>query len=191
MADDRDTVRRLLDRHQPYDEIEAQHTAKVREMAKQYPNILSRECKAAHITGSALVLDRKTGNILLHYHKQLNRWLQFGGHMDAGELDPADTALREAAEESGLTDLVFVDGNRQPVDIDVHPIPARGSEAEHLHLDFRYVLITHQADSVQVAEYESDTFAWFSIEDLLDEKRQIHIDRGLLRLVHKVQHFIK
>ncbi|MCI0710419.1 MAG: NUDIX hydrolase [Chloroflexi bacterium] len=188
MADDHDIVRQLLAHHQPYDEIEAQHMATVREMIEQYPNILSRACKAAHITGSALVIDNKTGKILLHYHKKLNRWLQFGGHMDTGELDPADTALREAKEESGLTDLVFVDGNRQPVDIDVHPIPARGSEPEHLHLDFRYVLVTNQVVKVQVAEHESDTFAWFSIEDLLGEKRQIHIDSGLLRLVHKVQH---
>lgn len=186
MADDRDIVRRLLVNHQPYDSTEAQHVAKVQDMVEQHKNILSRKCKAGHITGSALIVDHNKRNVLLHYHKKLDRWLQFGGHMDSSELDPADGALREAEEESGLNDLSFLNGSRVPVDIDVHPIPAHGSEPEHLHLDFRYVLVTNQVSSVQVAEDESDIFEWFSIESLLDNNPQIHIDNGLKRLVHKV-----
>jgi 8-oxo-dGTP pyrophosphatase MutT (NUDIX family) len=33
-------------------------------------------------------------------------WLQVGGHGDPGEGDPLAIALREAAEETGLSDLV-------------------------------------------------------------------------------------
>ena len=35
-----------------------------------------------------------------------DRWLQVGGHGDPGETDPLAIALREAREETGLTDLV-------------------------------------------------------------------------------------
>ncbi len=41
--------------------------------------------------------------VLLTLHKTVDRWLQLGGHCEPGDTTLAGAALREAAEESGLT----------------------------------------------------------------------------------------
>ena len=55
-----------------------------------------------------VVHDRK---ILLIHHRQLNKWLPLGGHIELDE-DPEQAALREAKEESGLD--VELLGERPP-----------------------------------------------------------------------------
>ena len=49
--------------------------------------------------------------ILLIHHRQLNRWLPLGGHIELDE-NPEQAALREAKEESGLD--VELLGERPP-----------------------------------------------------------------------------
>ena len=51
------------------------------------------------------------GKVLLIHHRNLNKWLPLGGHIELDE-DPEQAALREAKEESGLdVDLL---GERPP-----------------------------------------------------------------------------
>jgi 8-oxo-dGTP pyrophosphatase MutT (NUDIX family) len=51
------------------------------------------------------------GTILLVHHRQLDKWLPLGGHIELDE-DPEQAALREAKEESGLD--VELLGERPP-----------------------------------------------------------------------------
>jgi hypothetical protein len=74
---------RILDRHQPADEKERADVQQIRQMALAHPAIFSQENYPGHITGSALVVNVKAGRVLLHFHKSLGRWLQFGGHAAA------------------------------------------------------------------------------------------------------------
>ena len=108
-----------------------------------------------HVTASALVVGER--GVVLHRHKRLELWLQPGGHIDAGE-HPADAALREAREETGLP--VRLSGD-QLVHVDVHPGP-RG----HTHLDARYLV---EADPVEPAppEGEGQDVCWFSWRDAI------------------------
>jgi 8-oxo-dGTP pyrophosphatase MutT (NUDIX family) len=50
--------------------------------------------------------------VLLVHHRQLDKWLPLGGHVELDE-DPEQAALREAYEESGLS--VELIGERPPV----------------------------------------------------------------------------
>lgn len=180
------SVLQVLEHYTAADPLETEHVATIRAMAAKYPDIMKRTCQAGHITGSALVMDIQTRYVLLHYHKNLQRWLQFGGHMDGHETNPAQTALREAFEESGLQDLTFLTSPHQPLDVDVHIIPARGDEPEHLHLDFRYLLGTTLPGELQAEHGESKIFKWFAIHDLLADYNN-QIDAGLKRLIEKAQ----
>jgi 8-oxo-dGTP pyrophosphatase MutT (NUDIX family) len=102
-----------------------------------HPDALERRCLAGHLTGSALVVEPTSRQVLLLHHAKLRRWLQPGGHAD-GEGDLGRVALREATEETGLEGLRLV---RPAIDLDIHEIPARSDEPAHLHLDVRYLVL--------------------------------------------------
>lgn len=173
------------------DEKEIQDMFRMQELIQTYPNILSQDCEIGHITGSALICDTNS-RVLLHYHKKLNRWLQFGGHVDY-EMDIADVALREAREETGLPDLkhqinYFSKQKPRPIDFDIHTIPASKNCPEHLHLDLRYMLITNKPDELNPPEGESNDFLWADYRDILtppepDDAKLL--DYALRRLIIK------
>ena len=176
----------LLTQHSPADEKEARDVLRIKSLILAHPNIFSRSCQVGHITASAAIIELESGRALLHYHKRLGRWLQVGGHLE-GDADIALAALREAREETGLPDLRFLDpaGAAAPIDIDIHTIPPYGDQAEHLHLDFRYILVTSQTEALAPAPGESTRFRWLPIADALalgDE-----IDASLRRLLRKAR----
>ena len=176
----------LLDNHTPANDEEAHSIEQIRQMMKRYPNIFSPVCEAGHITGSALVIHPESKRMLLTHHAKLQRWLQMGGHTEY-ELDPAETALREAREESGLPDLRFYpDSGAGPIDIDVHLIPARNDIPAHYHLDIRYLLATKTPEAVQITP-ESHDLRWF---DLDGDLAQLNLDSSLIRLVEKARRAI-
>lgn len=177
----------ILDAHDPVDDKEERDMGRIREIVLTSDRPLHRENLPGHITGSALVIDPSRRMVLLHYHKSLDGWLQFGGHFDDGEIDPAGVAMREAQEESGIADLSFYPNRHapEPVDIDVHQIPARGSMPEHLHLDFRYLLATADHNPPAGRAGESDQFRWLSLDALVTGRTVIKTD--LHRLFIKVR----
>ena len=134
-----------------------------------------RRTLPGHLTAAALVLHPARLDLLLVRHRVLQRWLQPGGHLDRGEL-PVSAARREATEETGARDLVALDWHADgpdparvlPLDIDVHPIPARPERGEpaHLHLDFRYVFRLPNAGSLERQVEEVDDLRWHALADL-------------------------
>jgi 8-oxo-dGTP diphosphatase len=60
-----------------------------------------------HFTASAIVLD-DNGRVLLVHHNKVGLWLYPGGHIDPNE-DPAQAALREVHEETGIHAEVISD----------------------------------------------------------------------------------
>jgi len=80
-----------------------------------------------HVTGSALVFHPPSDRVLLRWHERQQRWLQVGGHADPGETDPFAVALREAREETGLTDLSPWPkaAEPEPIQLVIVPVPAR------------------------------------------------------------------
>ena len=179
-------ILRQLDAHQPADAKEARDIELIKRLIAEHPNIISQNCEVGHITASALVVDLSSARVLLHFHKRLRRWLQVGGHADY-ETDFAQVALREAREETGLTDLSFYPPtiDPAPIDYDVHTIPQHADMPAHLHLDFRYLLITQNPVALAPAAGESTRFRWLRFEEALalgDE-----IDDSLKRLLRKGQ----
>jgi 8-oxo-dGTP diphosphatase len=75
-----------------------------------------------------IVEDQK---VLFIFHKQLNRWLPIGGHIELDE-NPEAAALREAKEESGL-DVELV-GERSPLQEEAGFIPLLAPAYMDVHL---------------------------------------------------------
>ncbi len=149
-----DELRLVLAGHVALDD---QEQRSIEEFLRQLDTLeqpLDEHAATTHVTASAVVVGRR--GILLHRHKRLGIWIQPGGHIDPGE-HPADAALREVVEETGLVTTHF-GGSPTIVHVDVHPAP-KG----HTHLDLRFVLRGPDADP-NPPEGESPDVAWLSFE---------------------------
>ena len=142
-----------------------------------HPDCFERSLESGHVTGSAWVVDRAGIRVLLTHHRKLGLWVQLGGHAD-GDADVFRVALREAEEESGLTDLEPV--GTEIFDVDVHEIPARGELPAHLHWDLRYAFRASGSEAYRVSD-ESLDLAWIEIGAL----RSVTREESMLRMARK------
>ena len=151
--------------------------ARMIELLDSAADCFSRTAFPAHFTGSALVVNADGARALLHHHRKLDRWLQFGGHCD-GDEDVLRVAQREALEESGIAGLIVA--SARPFDLDIHEIPAHKAEPVHWHYDVRYVLIAPEG-AAHTTSTESKELRWFTA----DEMEQLALDAGLRRMLAK------
>jgi len=143
----------LVATHSAVDEREEISLQRFRKEVILLNDPCNEHANITHVTASGIVAS--ASGTVLHLHKRLDIWLQPGGHIKAGE-QPAQAALREAEEETGLH---VSHPNSAPVffHVDVHPGP-RG----HTHLDLRYLLLgdPHEVPAPSVGE--SQQVRWFS-----------------------------
>ncbi|MCA8959173.1 MAG: NUDIX hydrolase [Planctomycetes bacterium] len=186
----RSTLYALLDRYEaryPQDPT----AGRIRAFAREHRDCLERSCRLGHITAGAWILDPCEERALLTHHRKLDRWLQLGGHVD-GESDILRAAIREAREESGIEAFeVWVDragrgawgapedGDAVVLDLDIHPIPARGAEPEHDHLDVRFLFRARSA-RLTISD-ESNDLRWFTSAEVASATDE----ESVLRLLHR------
>lgn len=152
-------------------------------------------------TATALVINSQQ-EVLLLWHKRLQRWLPPGGHIDANEL-PEEAAVRECKEETGL-DVVIIDEwpidlfkntpdegrmQKRPIATEIQSIPActKRNEPAHEHLDFVFrAKPINDAQLLTVATQEALQLRWFTKEELqrLDPKTEIYGNVQLLLLYY-------
>ena len=112
----RATLLNLLARYETENPEEADCAERIRALIKGNRDCFERSCLKGHITASCWILSPDYDHFLLTHHRKLDRWLQLGGHAD-GDADVVRVALREAREESGLNELIFLsapDGSGTP-----------------------------------------------------------------------------
>jgi 8-oxo-dGTP pyrophosphatase MutT (NUDIX family) len=111
----------------------------------------------------------RDGKVLLIHHRNLNKWLPLGGHIELDE-DPEVAALREAKEESGLD--VELLGERPPTTepgtraliaprfLDIHKITET-----HQHIGMIYWARPRNG-TLQLSTSEHHDIRWCSAADL-------------------------
>jgi 8-oxo-dGTP pyrophosphatase MutT (NUDIX family) len=166
-----------LRRHRPADAKEAADVAEVLAFLDRHGDPFDRRIPEGHLTASAVVMSAGGDRVLLLHHRKLGRWLQPGGHGEPGESDPERIALREAWEETGIGGLVLHPTAPRPLDVDVHPIPARGDEPAHRHLDLRYLVLAPGDVAPRLAPAEARALRWFAWQEL----PALDLDAGLRR----------
>lgn len=135
-----------------------------------HPDGLARSCFPDHLTAGTLVLDAGLGRVLLNLHRKARRWFAFGGHCEPGDATLAGAALREATEESGLTDLRF---DRVPVHLDEHAVDFCDGRGTVHHLDVRYAAVA-AGDAVPETSDESLDVRWWPVSALPDLEPEMH-----------------
>ncbi len=126
------------------------------------PQCFERSLLEGHVCGSAWVVNKEGSAVLLTHHKKIGRWLQLGGHAD-GDSDILHVALREAQEESGLSEIAPL--STEIFDISIHTISARGAEPEHKHYDVRFTFQTDATKPLSVSD-ESHALRWVELSEL-------------------------
>ncbi len=177
----REPILQLLQRYLSRFPEERVATDHLRQFVRANTDCFERSCVDGHITASAWIVSHDHSRILLTHHRKLGVWLQLGGHAD-GDPDTERVALTEAREESGMQAFSFMpdaDG-MQVLDLDVHRIPARDRDPEHLHLDVNYLLVAAAGQPLVISD-ESTDLAWF---DWGEARRRLH-DPSQLRKVGK------
>lgn len=171
----------VLEGHEPADDLEAGYLAQLREMLVAQPDPFGRDpCGLGHFTASAFVLHPDGRSLLLIFHSKLHRWLQPGGHVEPDDRDLLDAARREVHEETGLEELEVLLSGR-PLDVDVHAIPARGSEGRHLHFDVRFLFQAGSGEAV--AGSDAADAKWVRLESV----DTVETDESVRRAVRKIQ----
>ncbi|HBF13886.1 MAG TPA: NUDIX hydrolase [Deltaproteobacteria bacterium] len=143
---------------------------------RENPLCFERSLTKGHVTGSTWLLHPTEDKVLLHFHKKLQKWMQCGGHAD-GDPIILNVAVREAEEESGISGVYPVENGI--FDIDVHLIPKRDHEPEHLHYDARFLLRAPHENFLCSAE--SEKLQWFTFEEL----KRLNVEESVLRMARK------
>lgn len=124
-----------------------------------------------HFTSSAIVFDG-AGRVLLVHHNKIGLWLYPGGHVDPNE-DPAEAALREVVEETGVeTEILAPEPFTHPA---VRSIPSPFAIIEmdiedrkvglHRHIDFVYICRA-QNGNLNAQLEEVTNAAWFEVAEV-------------------------
>lgn len=158
----RDSIAEQLGKYRALHPDEAVLADRFISFIEEHEDCFERSLAIGHITGSAWVVNATGTHVLLTHHRKLDKWLQLGGHAD-GSSDVLSVAKREVFEESGLEAVVPID--TEIFDVDIHPIPARKDEPEHLHYDIRYLFRAGSNESYIVSE-ESHDLSWIAVEEL-------------------------
>jgi ADP-ribose pyrophosphatase YjhB (NUDIX family) len=174
-----DDLRARLLRFSPRDAEEDAHLGRMRALCRAGGDACARaHFDPGHFTASAFIVSPERDSLLLILHGKLARWLQPGGHVEAGDRDLLAAARREAHEEVGLGDLELLDP--APFDLDVHDIPALRGEPPHAHFDVRFLFRARErrlraGDDAKAAR-------WVKLSELSLELS----DRSVMRAVEKL-----
>lgn len=123
-----------------------------------------------HLTAGTLVVSAGGDEVLLNLHRKAGRWFHFGGHAEAPDPTLRSVAAREAAEESGLDDLVL---HPEPLQLDVHVVPFCDTRGGVRHLDVRYGALAVDRDRAAASD-ESLAVRWWPVAALPELEPRMH-----------------
>ena len=114
------------------------------------------------------------------HHKQLNMWLQLGGHAD-GNSNLLNVALREAEEESGITEFKVI--TKEIFDLDIHSIPKYGNQPSHIHYDVRFIFEVDELKENIIISDESNDVSWISLKMAIEKNSEPSIERMVKKTI--------
>jgi 8-oxo-dGTP diphosphatase len=133
-----------------------------------------------HLTASMVVIDPRSRTVLLVHHNATGLWLFPGGHLDPDET-PAECAVREVREETGVHAVVFDDTGDTLPGMDWHPSPwitaeipapakperpGKPAEPAHSHIDLLFIGTADSQTPVTVALDEVAAVRWLKVDCL-------------------------
>ncbi len=146
-----------------------------------------RESEMMHFTSSSMIINKNRDKVLMVYHNIYDSYSWTGGHND-GDMDFLNVALKEAKEETSLSELKVLSDD--PCSIEVLPVKAHVKRGKyvgaHLHLNVSFLFEADENAYVHIKEDENSRIKWIPIKDLeknisLSDIEMLNVYRKILR----------
>ena len=162
-------IKKLLEKYVPKNEQETIDKEVMLDFIENNSDYLERTNKVAHMSSSAIVVNKQMDKVLFAHHNIYNSWGWVGGHND-GDDNPLRVAIRETKEETGLENVTPYSEDIFIIDIIVvfNHLKHGKYLNDHLHLNTTHLLIADENDEVFVKPDENSGVQWFDIETVMD-----------------------
>ncbi len=112
-------------------------------------------------SGAVIFRDTPEGIVFLLLHYPSGHWDFVKGKMEKGE-NPLDTVVREAKEETGISDLNFVEGFEENIEYDFQ------FEGELIHKKVVFYLAKTNTEKITISHEHLD-FVWLDYKSALEK----------------------
>ena len=157
------------------------------DIAKTFPNSLTRENPVTHFTASALLLNKEKTELVSIYHNLYDSWAWMGGHAD-GDEDLLHVARKEVEEECGIKDITLVGRGIFTLEcLSVQGHIKKGKYVTtHLHLNVTYVFTTTEK-LIRIKPDENSNIAWFTFDEFLQKSTEPHMLPTYNKIINKIK----
>lgn len=152
-------------------------------------DVLKRDNQIAHLTASSMIINENWDKVVMVYHNIYNSWAWTGGHAD-GEDDLLLVAIREAKEETGLSEIKVI--SEEIISLDILPVVDHYKKEcyvpPHLHLSVAYIFQANEDQPLTIKEDENSGVKWIPIielENYVTEKHMIPIYKKIIKKASK------
>jgi len=159
--------------YQPYNEQEEKDKEIILKALQEYDDIFTRDNKNMHMTASSWIVNQDFTKVLMCYHKIYDSYSWTGGHAD-GDQDLKHVAIKEAKEETGLTNVKLLSDkifSLEVLTVDGH-IKKGQYVSSHLHLNITYLLQADDSQILHIKEDENKDVCWFTLEESLTKPNE-------------------
>ncbi len=112
-------------------------------------------------SGTVIFRDTPEGIVFLLLHYPSGHWDFVKGKMEKGE-NPLDTVVREAKEETGISDLNFVEGFEENIEYDFQ------FEGELIHKKVVFYLAKTNTEKITISHEHLD-FIWLDYKSAFEK----------------------
>ena len=185
----RDAIRDLVDALRPLDRLEAEHREDVLSWLDSGADIF-RTAKPAtppkHLVSYCLVVDRECEHALLVDHRDAQRWLPAGGHIEPGE-HPVDAARREIIEELRISPPFHRSVGETPLFVTV--TETGGRSQSHTDVSLWFVFEARRDTVLSADDDEFVDARWWAMNDIRPADG-VRFDPHLPRFVEKLRRHV-
>ncbi len=178
----------LIKKYIPKNEQEEVDKKTILQFIENNPDALYRTNLTAHMSSSGIVVNKSMDKVLFAHHNIYDSWGWVGGHND-GDDNPLRVALKEAKEETGVSNIYPYSEEIFILDvIYVFNHKKHGKYVnDHLHMNTTYLLIADENDVLIVKPDENSGVKWFDIDTVFE-----HITEERIKSVYqKAFNYIK
>lgn len=185
-------MKELIENYKPINMQEEKDKEVILEYLSYFDNLLTRDNNFAHFTSSAFIVNQDYTKVLMAYHNIYKSYAWLGGHMD-GIKDPLKVAIKEAEEESSITNLELI--TNDIISLDVIEVVGHFKRNKwitpHVHLNVTYLFKANDYDFIKEKSDENSSVKWLpiaNIDDFVSEENMLVIYH---KIIDKMYELIK